>query len=198
MPVARSGRARYRRIVRFAAWNLVVTWWFDLLLPRIGLGGFAARNRSERMVNFARKFRILAVELGGLMIKVGQYMSSRLDVLPPELTRELEGLQDEVPAVPFADIRQLAEAELGVPFGQVFAHVDEVPVAAASLGQVYRVTLSAADAAQPWTIAGLPVKYGIVRPAKLRASRTLMSTVSPSTTRSVHDLESLRPRPEER
>ena len=148
MPVARSGRARYRRIVRFAAWHLVVTWWFDLLLPRIGLGGFAARNRSERMVNFARKFRILAVELGGLMIKVGQYMSSRLDVLPPELTRELEGLQDEVPAVPFADIRQLAEAELGVPFGQVFAHVDEVPVAAASLGQVYRVTLSAADAAE--------------------------------------------------
>ena len=49
------------------------------------------------------------------MIKVGQFMSSRLDVLPPEITKELEGLQDEVPPVPFPAIRELAEAELGVP-----------------------------------------------------------------------------------
>ena len=58
---------------------------------------------------------MLAVDLGGLMIKVGQFMSSRLDVLPPEITKELEGLQDEVPAVPFPAIRALAEAELGMP-----------------------------------------------------------------------------------
>ena len=57
---------------------------------------------------------VLAVDLGGLMIKVGQFMSSRLDVLPPEITRELEGLQDEVPPVPFPRIRALAEAELGI------------------------------------------------------------------------------------
>lgn len=142
-----SGRARYRRIIRFAAWNLAVTWWFELVLPVIGLRRVAERNRSERMIRFARKFRALAVELGGLMIKVGQYMSSRLDVLPPELTKELEGLQDEVPAVPFPDIKELAEQELGVSFERVFAQIDTTPVAAASLGQVYRVTLSPADAA---------------------------------------------------
>lgn len=48
----------------------------------------------------AQRFHVLAVDLGGLMMKVGQYMSSRLDVLAPEITAELEGLQDEVPAVP--------------------------------------------------------------------------------------------------
>ena len=57
---------------------------------------------TARMQRFARRFHVLAVDLGGLMIKVGQFMSSRLDVLPPEITNELEGLQDEVPAVPFA------------------------------------------------------------------------------------------------
>ncbi len=148
MPHAATGRARYRRIIRFATWVFAVTWWYDFLLPRIGLAKFAARGRSARMVRFARRFRTLAVELGGLMIKVGQYMSSRLDVLPPELTKELEGLQDEVPAVPFEQIRVLAEAELGLPFDHVFAEFDETPVAAASLGQVYRVRLREADAAQ--------------------------------------------------
>ena len=150
-----TGRARYRRIIRFAAWNIAVTWWFDFFLPRIGLSKLAARNRSARMVHFARKFRALAIELGGLMIKVGQYMSSRLDVLPPELTKELEGLQDEVPAVPFDEIRELAEAELGVPLGHVFADIDETPVAAASLGQVYRVRLSDADAAEAGFVAAV-------------------------------------------
>lgn len=146
MPDARSGRARYRRIMRFAARHLAVTWWFEILLPVMGLRRLSERHRARRMMHFARSFRVMAVELGGLMIKVGQYMSSRLDVLPPELTRELEGLQDEVPAVPFEDIRALAEQELGVAFEQVFSAVDQVPVAAASLGQVYRVTLAPTDA----------------------------------------------------
>nr|WP_249777280.1 AarF/UbiB family protein [Arthrobacter sp. C9C5] len=93
------------------------------------------------MQRFAQHFHVLAVELGGLMIKVGQFLSSRLDVLPPEITRELEGLQDEVPAVPFPAIRALAEAELGAPLDQVFASVEETPIAAASLGQAHRAQL---------------------------------------------------------
>ncbi|GAA5229972.1 AarF/ABC1/UbiB kinase family protein [Arthrobacter cryoconiti] len=90
---------------------------------------------------------MLAVDLGGLMIKVGQFMSSRLDVLPPEITAELEGLQDEVPAVPFPAIRALAEAELGAPLTRVFASVDETAIAAASLGQAHRAQLLPQDAA---------------------------------------------------
>lgn len=140
-------RARYRRILRFAAWNLAVTWWYELFLPRVGLRRIADRTRTRRMKRFARRFRVLAVELGGLMIKVGQFMSSRLDVLPPEITAELEDLQDEVPAVPFPEIRALAERELGMPLAEAYAWVDETPVAAASLGQAHRAILGPVDAA---------------------------------------------------
>ncbi|MDN8549089.1 AarF/UbiB family protein [Microbacterium sp. NM3R9] len=135
-------RARYRRILRFAARALVQTWWFELVLPRFGLHRLADRRRAVRMRRLARRFHVLAVELGGLMIKVGQFMSSRLDVLPPEVTTELAGLQDEVPAVPFAQIRAAAEAELGMPVHQAFAAFDETPVAAASLGQAHRARLT--------------------------------------------------------
>ncbi|KQR63630.1 ABC transporter [Arthrobacter sp. Leaf337] len=147
VPGAGSTRARYRRILRFAAWHLAVTWWFELFLPRVGLGKIAERTRTTRMRRFARRFHVLAVDLGGLMIKVGQFLSSRLDVLPPEITKELEGLQDEVPPVPFPAIRPLAEAELGAPLDKVFASVEEMPIAAASLGQAHRAQLLPANAA---------------------------------------------------
>ncbi len=143
----RAMRARYRRILRFAGRTLVQTWWYELVLPRFGLARLAARSRSKRLRRIARRFHGLAVDLGGLMIKVGQFMSSRLDVLPPEVTRELEGLQDEVPPVPFPAIRALAEAELGVPLDRAFSHVDPEPIAAASLGQAHRARLSEQDAA---------------------------------------------------
>lgn len=138
---AGAERRRYRRILWFAATVFVQSWWFDLALPRIGLRAFAERGRDERYRRIALRFRDLAVRLGGLMIKVGQAMSSRLDVLPPELTDELATLQDEVPAAPFESIRRLAEAELGVPLDVAFRDFDPVPVAAASLGQAYRARL---------------------------------------------------------
>ena len=99
------------------------------------------------MQRLARRFHTLAVELGGLMIKVGQFMSSRLDVLPPEITTELAGLQDEVPPVPFAQIRASAESELGMSLEQAYATFDPEPVAAASLGQAHRARLAPDQAA---------------------------------------------------
>ncbi|CAH0225603.1 putative protein kinase UbiB [Microbacterium oxydans] len=140
-------RARYRRILAFASRELAKIWWFELVLPRLGMSSIAERTRGPRMQRFARRFHALAIDLGGLMIKVGQFMSSRLDVLPPEITAELEGLQDEVPPVPYAAIRAAAEAELGLPLDRAYAWFDENPVAAASLGQAHRARLSAIDAA---------------------------------------------------
>ncbi|WP_137843213.1 AarF/UbiB family protein [Microbacterium sp. 2FI] len=146
MTGASNMRARYRRILRFAARYMIQAWWYELFLPRLGLARLSARGRAARLTRIAQRFHVLAVDLGGLMIKVGQFMSSRLDVLPPEITKELEGLQDEVPAVPFPAIRALAEAELGVSLDRAFSFVDEIPLAAASLGQAHRARLSDADA----------------------------------------------------
>ncbi len=140
-------RARYRRITRFALRYMVQAWWYELFLPRFGLRRIAERTRARRLRRISQRFHTLAVDLGGLMIKVGQFLSSRLDILPPEVTAELEKLQDEVPAVPFAEIRASAEAELGLPLARAFASVAETPVAAASLGQVHRARLTAEDAA---------------------------------------------------
>ncbi|MCI9857376.1 ABC1 kinase family protein [Microbacterium proteolyticum] len=135
-------KARYRRITRFAARYLVQAWWYELFLPRFGLGWISVRGRTRRLERIAQRFHVLAVDLGGLMIKVGQFMSSRLDVLPPSITKQLEGLQDEVPAVPFAQMRARAEHELGMPLERAFASVDERPLAAASLGQAHRAVLT--------------------------------------------------------
>lgn len=147
MPDAGDARYRYRRILRFALRYLAQAWWYEILLPRIGLGRVAERGRAARLTRVAQRFHLLAVELGGLMIKVGQFMSSRLDVLPPEITAELAGLQDEVPPASFPSIRQLAEEELAVPLERAYSSFSEVPVAAASLGQAHRARLTAPDAA---------------------------------------------------
>ncbi len=146
-PPERMHRARYRRIMRFASRVLVQAWWFELVLPRFGLRAFAARGRIRRLQKQARRFHALAADLGGLMIKVGQFMSSRLDVLPPEITRELEGLQDEVAPESFERIRAQAEAELGMPLEQAYLSFEPAPIAAASLGQAHRARLSPGIAA---------------------------------------------------
>ena len=146
-PDVGNTRARYRRILRFAARHIVQIWWFELVLPRFGLAKVAARGREARLTRIAQRFHVLAVDLGGLMIKVGQYLSSRLDILPPEITKELAGLQDEVPPVPFDAIRRLAEAELGVPLERAYAGFEPTPLAAASLGQAHRARLAPIDAA---------------------------------------------------
>jgi predicted unusual protein kinase regulating ubiquinone biosynthesis (AarF/ABC1/UbiB family) len=134
-------RARYLRIMIFAAGAAAGFIFWELFLPRIGLRALARRTRSGRLRRLALDFRRLAVRMGGLMIKVGQFLSSRLDVLPPEITRELAGLQDEVPPETFADIRRIAERELGAPLAEKFAAFAEQPLAAASLGQVHRARL---------------------------------------------------------
>lgn len=133
---------RYKRITRFAGQALAQTWWFELVLPKFGLGKTVAAGRVARVKKLAARFRVLALDLGGLMIKVGQFASSRLDVLPEAITAELESLQDEVAPVEFERIRLQLEEELGIGFERVFATFDTTPIAAASLGQAYRAKLS--------------------------------------------------------
>lgn len=139
-------RMRYWRIVLFFARVTVSVGFWDIFMRRIGLGFWAKSNRPRRLRQIAVRFRALAIRLGGVMIKVGQFLSARLDVLPPEITDELSGLQDEVPPVDYEPIRLQTELELGSAIEKLFLTFEKAPVAAASLGQVHRARLFPQDA----------------------------------------------------
>jgi predicted unusual protein kinase regulating ubiquinone biosynthesis (AarF/ABC1/UbiB family) len=140
-------RGRYFRILYFFAGVILRFILWELVLARLGFRKWTRRTRAERFRREAIRFRALAIHMGGVMIKVGQFLSSRLDVLPPEVTDELSNLQDEVPAEPYAAIKALAEKELGASLTDKFEWFDESPLAAASLGQVHRARLRAEDEA---------------------------------------------------
>lgn len=89
-------RTRYRHILWFFARIIINFIWWDILIPKVGLGRLSRRTRPNRYRKAANAFRLEAIRLGGVMIKVGQFMSARLDILPQEITDELSGLQDEV------------------------------------------------------------------------------------------------------
>lgn len=132
---------RYRQIVLFAARIFLGFIFWDIIIPQIGLKRLAIRTRENRIRQSAVAFRSLAIQLGGVLIKVGQFLSTRVDVLPKVFTDELMGLQDEVPPVDFESIRQVAEEELGCELTEKYELFDSTPLAAASLGQVHKARL---------------------------------------------------------
>jgi hypothetical protein len=102
-------------------------------------------RRQELYVSQARRFRVTAVKQGGLLIKLGQFFSTRVDLLPQSSTRELAGLQDEVEPVAFEDISGVAEAEFGRSLSEVYVRIEKAPLASASLGQVHLGVLNQGD-----------------------------------------------------
>src|SRR5512133_939351 len=114
-------QSRYRRILWFFGRVILSLIWWDIVLPRLGLRALAQRTRAERLRRIAVQFRALAIQMGGVMIKVGQFLSARLDVLPVEITDELAGLQDEVRAESYEAVRQVLEAEMNAPLETRFS-----------------------------------------------------------------------------
>ena len=134
-------RRRYRRILWFFAriiGHLIVV---DIMLGRLPfLHQRIQESRPARLRGMAQRFRVLAVSMGGVLIKLGQFLSARVDVLPADITEELAGLQDEVPPVPFPAIAAVLDQELG-DWHSCFADFEQKPLAAASLGQAHRARL---------------------------------------------------------
>ena len=88
-----------------------------------------------------RHLREMLDELGPTFVKFGQLLSTRPDIVPPDIIAELRGLQDDVRPFPFADVRRSIEEDLGQTLERLFTDFDEQPLAAASIGQVHRATL---------------------------------------------------------
>jgi ubiquinone biosynthesis protein len=91
--------------------------------------------------NRGRRLREMLDELGPTFVKFGQLLSTRPDIVPPDILAELRGLQDDAHPEPFERVRGVIETELGLTIEQVFLEFDETPIAAASIGQVHRALL---------------------------------------------------------
>jgi len=104
--------------------------------------GMEERNRQLR----AREFMSIIAGLGPAFIKAGQALSSRPDLLPPEYLTELQKLQDRLPPFSNAVAFRIMEEQLGVPIDSVFERIEPEPVAAASIGQVYKGYLRTGEA----------------------------------------------------
>lgn len=131
---------RYRKVRRFVTGVFLQVVWWDVVLNVPGLRRFR-RPPLVRYQAIARRYRALAGEMGGVLIKLGQFLSTRVDILPPEITQELAGLQDEVPPERFADVVRQIEEDFGRPLSQVFSWVAPEPIGAASLAQVHPARL---------------------------------------------------------
>lgn len=139
----RIDQIRYRRILQFFSSLIAHVIWWDLVVRRMPVAGQRAlAGRSQRHRQMAREFRVLAIEMGGVMIKLGQFLSARVDMLPIEVTEELKGLQDEVPPADSGQVMGLLREQLG-DISRRFEYIEPEPLAAASLGQVYRARLRA-------------------------------------------------------
>lgn len=111
---------------------------------RHGFGYIFTRRRNgadSHAPDRGRRLREMLDELGPTFVKFGQLLSTRPDLVPPDIVEELRKLQDDVSPVPFSEIARVLEEELGLSVERAFLSFDEAPVAAASIGQVHRATL---------------------------------------------------------
>jgi ubiquinone biosynthesis protein len=113
---------------------------------RFGADGASRRQRELEVVTDegstrGQRLRAMLDELGPTFVKFGQLLSTRPDVVPPDIVFELRGLQDAVTPFPYEQAEQVIQEDLGLTVEQLFLEFEREPVAAASIGQVHRATL---------------------------------------------------------
>lgn len=153
--------SRAQRALWFGARMIAGFVWWEMILVRFVGHERVDKNRLDRFIALAKRFRGLAVELGGVWIKLGQFLSSRVDIFPPEIISALADLQDAVPPENTEVIVAQVERELGKPLDEIFAEFEPLPVAAASFGQAHRARFKTADG--PLDPNANPVSHVIVK-----------------------------------
>ena len=141
---------RYRQILA-----ILFKHGFDDLLEKLKVDQYIAAGLqaiSKKLVppheklGRPQRLRMAFEELGPSYIKLGQVLSTRPDLVPADVAKELAKLQDEVPPFSFSEVKALVEAEFGLPSEAVFGELEEQPLASASIGQVHRARLKDGEA----------------------------------------------------
>ncbi|GHO43819.1 ABC1 kinase family protein [Ktedonospora formicarum] len=149
MRIEPRGINRFAQIVRFLRVSRLLLWtlWViyrerQRVVKARQRGNYEVQPNIEVLLKVLRAFRETALRLGVLMIKLGQFLSARADMLPEQALSVLADLQDEVPPAPFEHVTAVIEKEYGKPLTEIFSSFERECTAAASLGQVHRATLA--------------------------------------------------------
>lgn len=126
---------------------------FDFIIKDLGMFDLVGKIQKKKVMsdeevlskNIGERMRITLEELGPTFIKLGQLASTRIDLFPQEIIRELAKLQDNVKPVPFEDIKKIIEEEFNIPLENLFSEFSRTPVASASIGQVHRAKLKTGE-----------------------------------------------------
>jgi ubiquinone biosynthesis protein len=145
------------------------------------------RKRSTFASDSFRALRLMLEGLGATFVKVGQIMSTRPDLLPPEIIAELVRLQEEVRPFPVAEVRRIIEEDLHRPVDELFDDFNATPIASASVAQVHRAKLKGSGAPlaikvrRPsiarWAVLDRAIILGVARALELIPSMRMVSPV---------------------
>lgn len=171
-------------------WQIWRVWRRYALAEFIGKPvGRQSRPRGERL-------RLALEALGPVFVKFGQALSTRPDILPPDVAAELAKLQDQVPPFPGEQARQIVERELGAPIDELFAEFDTTPLASASIAQVHAARLHPGDGGGEQGAQGMEVVVKVLRPGvheMVERDLALMRALAEFVQRHVPQARRLRP-----
>ncbi|WDP85760.1 MAG: AarF/ABC1/UbiB kinase family protein [Desulfobacter sp.] len=143
---------RYRHLIRYQQIiGIILKYGFENIIDAMNMDYYI--ESSRRLIPFTKphekvkklsknqRIRLVLEELGPTFIKMGQVLSSRPDLVPLDLTKELAKLQDNIPSFGFDQVSQIISSEFGKPWEDIFYSIEKTPIASASIGQVHRAKL---------------------------------------------------------